>query len=168
MHSDLLFIIAEIGAAFAGFSSLVAAISRRSDDGPERVQLIFKSLHNALMASLIVVAFALLPSIVIRQSVEPEVAWRSSAAACSLLFSLYIASALRRLLGAYRASGEAVPRGFMFNTAASIGCVLIFAACAVGVFPTSSYLVALAGILYCAGVAFLRFFVSMGQFDDAA
>jgi peptidoglycan/LPS O-acetylase OafA/YrhL len=164
----LLFIIAEIGAAFAGFSSLVAGVSRRSGDTPERVRLIFKSLQNALIASLLAVAFALLPSIVVRQSVEPGVAWRASAAACSLILGLYIARALRRLLGAYHDSGESVPRGFIVNTAVSIGCVFIFAACAVGILPTSSYLVALAGILYSAGVAFLRFFVSMGQFEDAA
>lgn len=56
MHSDFLFIIAEIAAAFAGFASLVAAISRREDRSSDQERLDFLTLQNVLLLSLLAVA----------------------------------------------------------------------------------------------------------------
>lgn len=168
MHTDLLFIVAEVGAAFAGFATLVAVISDHSGRPPEQVRLHFRMLQNALIGSLFCIAFAILPTVVERQAVEPTVAWRVSAAACSLVFGGYIAYVLPRLIRSLRAAGQSVTPSFVANTIVSGAWVLVFAACAIGALPTSSYLIALTGILCSAGIAFLRFFLLLGRESDTA
>jgi peptidoglycan/LPS O-acetylase OafA/YrhL len=168
VHTDLLFIVAEIGAAFAGFATLVAVISDRSGRSEEQVRLHLRMLQNALIGSLLAVAFALLPSVISRQAVDPTVAWRSSAAFCSFALGSYIAYVMPRLLRAQRVAGRSVSMAFVLNTILSCVWVVVFAGCAVGALPTSSYLIALTGLLGSAGAAFLRFFLSLGTESDAA
>lgn len=52
MHTDLLFIVAEVGAAFTGFATLVAVISHLSGRPPVQVRLHFRLLQNELISSL--------------------------------------------------------------------------------------------------------------------
>jgi len=168
LHDDLLFIIAEIGAAFAGFATLVAVISGRSGRPAEQVRLHIRMLQNALIGSLLAVAFAILPAVILRQAVEPTIAWRGSAALCSLALGGYMAYVMPRLIRAMRAAGQSVPVAFFVNATVSGVVVLVFAGCAVGTLPTSSYLIALAGLVGSAGAAFLRFFLELGREADAA
>lgn len=168
MHTDLLFIVAEVGAAFAGFATLVAVISDRSGRPLVQVRLNFRLLENALIGSLFAVAFAILPTVVERQAVEPALAWRGSAVACSFAFGGYMAYVVPRLVRSLRAASQPVPLSFFVNTLLSGVWVLIFAACAIGVLPTTSYLIALTGILGSAGIAFLRFFLLLGRQSDPA
>ena len=168
MHDDLLFIIAEIGAALAGFSTLVAVVSGRSGRPAEQVRLHIRMLQNALIGSLLAIAFAILPAVILRQAVEPTVAWRGSAALCSLVLGSYMAYVLPRLIRETRTAGQSVPLAFIVNSIASGVEVLVFAGCAVGAFPTPSYFIALAGLLGSAGAAFLRFFLVISREADAA
>jgi hypothetical protein len=168
LHDDLLFIIAEIGAALAGFATLVAVISGRSGRPSEQVRLHIRMLQNALIGSFLTVAFAILPAVILRQAVEPTVAWRASAALCSFVLGSYMAYVLPRLIRALRAAGQSAPVAFVVNSIVSGVVVIVFAGCAVGAFPTSSYLIALAGLLGSAGAAFLRFFLVLSREADAA
>ena len=167
MHTDFLFIVAEIAAAFAGFTTLVAAISRRQDDTPEQGQLAFGTLQNALVLSLFTVAFALIPSVIERQGVTPSVAWRGSATAAAATIAPYIAYVLRSLVSAYRAANQRAPLTFVANMAVGFASLFTFALCAAGTLPTSSYLLALSALLYLAGFAFVRFFVTIGRASAA-
>ena len=168
MHTDLLFIIAEIGAAFAGFATLIAVISDRSGRRAEQVRLHFAMLQNALIGSLLAVAFAILPAVISRQAVETTLAWRGSAGLCSFVLGSYMAYVVPRLLRAMREAGQSVSVAFVVNSIASGVWLILFAGCAIGAFPTSSYLIALAGLLGSAGAAFLRFFLVLGKESNAA
>jgi hypothetical protein len=168
VHIDLLFIVAEIGAAFAGFATLVAVVSDRLGRPPAQLRLYFRLLQNALIASLFSVAFAIVPAVVLSQGVEASVAWRASSGASFFVLASYMGYILPRLVRTFRAADQPVPLSFVANTLASAIWLLIFAACATGVFPASAYLVALTGILSVAGVAFLRFFLLLGRDTDAA
>jgi hypothetical protein len=168
LHTDLLFIVAEIGAAFAGFATLVAVISNRSERPAEQVRLHFRLLQNALTGSLLAVSFAILPAVISRQAVDPSFAWRVSASLCSLTLASYMAYVIPRLLRATRAAGQSVEAMFYVNSLMTGAWVIVFTGCAVGAFPTSSYLIALTGLLASAGVAFLRFFLLLGREVDAA
>ena len=164
----MLFIVAEIGAAFAGFATLVAVISDRSGRPAEEVWLHFRLLQNALTGSLLAIPFAILPTVIWRQAVDPTFAWRVSASLCSLALASYMAYVIPRLLRATRAAGQSVGATFSLNSLLTGAWAIVFAGCAVGAFPTSSYLVALTGLLGSAGMVFLRFFLFLGREVHAA
>ena len=166
MQTELLFLVAEIGAAFAGFATLVAVVSDRSGRSPDQVRFRFRLLQNALVSSLLTVAFAILPAVVAEQDIDPSVALRGSAGACFVILSAYIAYILPRLLRNFRAAAQPIPANFVAATLASLAIDLIFAACALGVLPTSAYYIANSGLLFIAGVAFLRFFLLLGREVD--
>jgi hypothetical protein len=64
VHTEFLFIVAEVPVAFAGFAGLVFAISGRRDQEPEQTRLQFELLRNVLGTSLLVIAFALIPPMI--------------------------------------------------------------------------------------------------------
>ena len=161
MHADLLFIIAEIAAAFAGFASLVAAISRRSSPGPQQDRLDFGTLQNVLLLSLLSVGFALFPNVLERQGLSAAIAWRTSAAAFAIVVGTYVGYVLRTLPAAYRELGRRVPPSFVFNAVLIILGLSVQVLCAAGLVPLATYLLPLSTILYAAGFGFVRLFVSL-------
>lgn len=70
---DTLLSIAEIGAAFAGFSGLAGVIGRRSEGSD---QLDFERLRSVVLASLVVVVASLLPIVFLRFELTDVIAWR--------------------------------------------------------------------------------------------
>ena len=161
MHADFLFIVAEIAAAFAGFASLVAALSKRGNRSPEQERLDFLTLQNVLLLSLLAVAFALLPNLLERQNLSPAVAWRSSAAAFALGVGSYCAYILRQIPGRYRELRQKVPFSFRLNAGILLLCLVAQGFCAAGAAPLSAYLLGLSALLYNAGFGFVRLFVSL-------
>ena len=160
MHDDLLFVMAEIAAAFAGFSSLVAAISRRGDDTPEQVEFDFRTLRNVLLLSLQAILFALVPVLLERQGLSSEAAFRAAAALFAITGAAYVAYTIRSLPAAYREIGRRTPLSFQINAGMLIVGLLSQAASALGLLPIHTYLLALAVFIYCAGFGFVRLFVS--------
>jgi len=79
-----------------------------------------------------------------------------------------MAYVLPRLVRVTRTAGQSVSVAFVVNSIVSGVVVIVFAGCAAGAFPTSSYLIALAGLLGSAGAAFLRFFLVLSRESDTA
>jgi hypothetical protein len=161
VHEDFLFIVAEIAAAFAGFASLVAAISRRADRTLVEQRLDFGTLQNVLMLSLLTVAFALLPNLLERQDLDTALAWRASAAAFAVVVGIYATYVLKELPGVYRDLGKRVPPTFRVNAGLLLAGLILDVFCVFGALPLSIYLLGLAALLYNAGFGFVRLFVSM-------
>ena len=162
MSNDFLFIVAEIAIAFAGFAGLVVAISGRQGRSAERARLELVLLRTVLLVGLLVVAFALFPSLLSELGAEPEVAWRVSA---SVYFFALGGLAVRnapRNIAAHRAANQRVPITVWLTTTLTFVLVIVLALCAIGILPASSYLVALAGSLIMAGASFVRVFMSVG------
>ncbi|GEM_PF-5993354 len=172
MHADFLYIVAEIAAAFAGFSSLVAAISRRSEDAPEpisprsedapeQLEMDFRTLRNVLLLSLQAVLYALLPNLLERQGLTPEVAFRIAGAFLFMAGGAYVLFTIRQLPNAYHQLGRTVPSSFKLNAGLILAGCAMQAASALGLVPIHTYLVSLSFFVYCAGFGFVRLFVSL-------
>ncbi len=72
--ADFLFVVAEVAVAFAGFASIVAVLGQRTTrDHP--LTDAFR-LRGLLESSLVVVAFSLLPYVLVRISSHELSAWR--------------------------------------------------------------------------------------------
>ena len=161
MHADFLFIIAEIGAAFAGFASLVAAISRRGDRSADQERLDFGTLQNVLLLSLQAIAFALLPNLLERLTGSESTAWRVAATCYAPVIAGYVAYTLGRLPRTYGHVGRQVPATFWLNAALIIATVVIQVLVATASVPAVAYLAGISVLLYCAGFGFVRLFVSL-------
>jgi hypothetical protein len=157
VHDDLLFVM----AAFAGFASLVAAISRRGDDSPEQVEYDFRTLRNVLLLSLQAILYALAPVLLARQGLSTEFAFRASGVLMFVAGGVYVLFTLSALPAAYGQLGRTVPLSFKLNAGVVIGGILSQGASALGWIPTDTYVLAIAGFLYCAGFGFVRLFVSL-------
>ena len=161
MHADLLFVMAEIAAAFAGFSSLVAAIARRDSNDRDQLEFDFRTLRNVLLLSLQAIAYALLPTVIEGQGVSSELSFRLSACVFFLAGGPYLAFTLRQIPNAYSRLSRTVPLSFWINAGAVIIAVGAQAFVGLGLLPIHTYLIALALFLYCAGFGFVRLFVSL-------
>ena len=161
MHDDLLFVMAEIAAAFAGFSSLVAAISRRGNESADQIEFDFRTLRNVLLLSLQAILFALAPSLVESQGFSTEMAVRLSGGFVFVVGGAYTLFTIRALPAAYHQVGRTVPLSFKVNSGIVMTAIALQGANALGVVPTNTYLLAVAGFLYCAGFGFVRLFVSL-------
>ncbi len=75
-HGELLFTIAEVAVAFAGFASIVGILGRRSASSPD--QLAALRMGKMLVHSLTVVAFSLVPHLLHSYGIDGEVVWRAS------------------------------------------------------------------------------------------
>lgn len=158
---DLLFVMAEIAAAFAGFASLVAAISRRGDDSPQRIEFDFRTLRNVLLLSLQAILYALAPVLLAHQGLSSDVAFRMSSALMFVGGGAYTVFTLKALPSAYLEIGRTVPLSFRLNAVILLAGILCQGASALGLVPTETYLLAIAAFLYCAGFGFVRLFVSL-------
>jgi hypothetical protein len=163
VSSDFLFIVAEIAIAFAGFAGLVVAISARQGRSAERARLEFVLLRNVLMVGLLVVAFALFPSLLFEMGTEPAIAWRVSASVYFLVFGGFAVRNAPRHIAAQRAAHQRVPLNLWLTTTLTFALAIVSALCAVGIFPPNSFLVSLSGTLILGGASFVRVFMSVGR-----
>ena len=89
---DLLLTVAEVAAAFVGFSMIVAALRFQ----PSGEEARFHSVRDVAEIGLYVVAAAFLPLIVHSYGVTPELTWRASSAAFVGVWLLAFTFAQRR------------------------------------------------------------------------
>ena len=167
MHSGFLFTVAQVAVAFAGFAGLIIAISGRQGRSEAEVRLDLVLLKNVLGASLMAVAFALIPAAILGMDVEPSVAWRGSAFLYAVGLTVYLARMAPRQVASYRAAGRSLPVTYRVNLGLGIVVIVSQGLCAAGVLPTSAYLPALLFLLYASGVSFVRVFLSVAR-DNAA
>jgi hypothetical protein len=127
--TDLLFTIAEVGVAFAGFAGLVTVLAARERRSAERAALDLAFLHTVLATSLTVVAFALLPPSLVEMGVEAETALRICAALFLCVSIGYGSWAGPRTGSTYRAANERPPgRGASTSSSHSINGVSLLCA----------------------------------------
>jgi hypothetical protein len=152
-------VMAQMGAAFAGFGSLASGLGRRSGGDDARVDA--SRLSTMLFSSLSLTLLGLLPVVLTSLSLDEEAAVRGSAIAALLTIVAYAPSGASR---SYRIRHSA---GFSrIATAANLACVLTavtgFALCAAGRPPSSGlYLLGLSGMLASSIVMFSRVIRSM-------
>jgi hypothetical protein len=91
--TDYLFLIAELAAAFAGFTAIVSVLDARGDSRKRALDVI--RLRAMLEASLATIALALLPSLLLQVGLG-EAAWRWASAIGSLVVGVLYAAQVRR------------------------------------------------------------------------
>ncbi len=101
VDSDFLYAVAQVGATYAGFSTLVAVVAYRGQTGaiPARI-------YYMLLLSLIVIMSSFLPQIVQYFGAEKMLAWRISSALYAVVWSGYWANALRTIKTKFSSQNE--------------------------------------------------------------
>jgi hypothetical protein len=72
---EFLYAVAQVGATYAGFSTLVAVVAHRRDMGP-----IPSRIYFMLLLCIIVVAFSFVPAVVQNFGATESEAWRVASA----------------------------------------------------------------------------------------
>ncbi len=93
-EAEFLFTIAEVAAAFAGFSTLVVVVAQRSRYSTSGLSTV--RLTNMLRLSLLVILFSLVPYLPMYLGVAEIDAWRISSGLFALLWLAYFLDCLRR------------------------------------------------------------------------
>jgi hypothetical protein len=163
LTDDLLFTFAEVAVAFVGFAGLVTALTRRDARTPEQTALDMANLQGVLAASLTVVAFSLLPAVIMHVGIEPKLAWRVASGAFSIAAFVYAMYSIPRTLTRNRAVSEAIPVSLKFSLILVAFSVLTLALITIGIVSERIYPVPLVCYLYFAGMAFVRVFRSVGR-----
>jgi hypothetical protein len=154
--SDTLLTIAQVAAAFAGFSGLIAVLGQERVRVPRAVAAAW--LRRMVEFALMVLAFSIIPVVVGRFDVSPPVEWRVVSLAFALVWGAGAWSASRRVR-AMRAAGSVGPTLSFVLTTANTAPLLVLLANALGAFGDQSAAVYLACLTYgllLSGVLFLR------------
>ena len=161
-EAELLFIIAEIAVAFAGFASIVSVLGRRDSRDDRRLDAF--RLRTMLMASLCAVGFALFPLLPAEFGVSRVLVWRISACAVLLTGGILLPEWWLR----YRELNRQGLResGFIVYVclALELGMTIPILLVALGFFPQLAfpfYLAALFFFLLVAGLYFFRVVTSL-------
>jgi hypothetical protein len=164
-EEDLLYTLAEIAIAIAGFSGLVTILSRRDGRSADQAALDLQSLQGVLGASLTVVAFSVLPGALVHMGLSPATAWRGSSAAFSLGAGAYLLWSTPRYRAKYAAAGQPNPRTLRLHIVLAAGVVLALAASALSFLPKAVHVIGLLAYLYMAAYSFIRVFSSLGRIE---
>ena len=98
---EFFYTVAQVGVTYAGFSTLVAVVAYRNDSGalPARI-------YYMLLLSIIVIAFALLPTVIGAFGVEERNLWRLSSALYGITWSVYWVNAIITIRKRFRIWGS--------------------------------------------------------------
>ena len=156
---DLLLTIAEVAIAFAGFASLAAVVSTRSEKLKTLKAMRFQSL---LMVSLTTVGLCFVPFVPPYYGFSESVSWTISSVLLVASVSL-VNLALVRLTGGGGMNPTGLPRSYviMWGTVAWTP-VLMASLAVVGVGSyVGNYVVALLAMLMISALSFMRVITSM-------
>lgn len=167
-EEDLLYTLAEVAIAVAGFSGIVTALSSRDGRSAEQAALDFQILQGVLMASLLVVGFSVLPGALVHMGVSVRAAWRVSSSIFFLVAGAYYAWSVPRHVAAYLSADLRVPWSLKFHIALTAAALLALAASAMSFLPQYAHIAGLLAYLYMAAYSFVRVFLSIGHVDSAA
>jgi hypothetical protein len=92
VDADFLYAVAQVGATYAGFSTLVAIVAYRGQTGP-----IPARIYYMLLLSLIVIMSSFLPQIVQYFGADNMLAWRIASALYAAAWTGFWISALRTI-----------------------------------------------------------------------
>lgn len=89
---EFLYAVAQVGATYAGFSTLVAVVAYKGETGP-----IPARIYYMLLLSLMVVLAAFLPLLIQYFELAPESAWRIASGSYALAWGSYWVNAIRTI-----------------------------------------------------------------------
>ena len=168
VEADYLFTIAEVAAAFAGFSTLVVVVAQRSRVGTGELSTI--RLTNMLRLSLLVILFSLVPYLPMYSGISSVGAWRISSGLFAALWFMYMAYGFRHMVldeTLRRASRIDKINFFVIETLA----VLALAGGALGAWGDQIglvYLTCLLVMLYISGWLFLEQVIDISKHEPDA
>ena len=168
LESEILLTMAEVAAAFAGFTALASVFSgRRTRDHPRVSKLLLRVM---IEAALVVVFFALLPLILLGSPLEPATSWRVAAGGCMAAWLAAIGLFLRDSRRFQRNLLSSTTRWYSLAVASSlVHGNAIFLLVALGVMDSwagSAYSLGLLLLLLNSALSFARFF--FGAYDSIA
>ena len=91
--NDYLFLIAELAAAFAGFTAIVSVLNTRADARKRALDLL--RLRSMLEASLCTIALALLPTLLLEVGIGGA-AWRWANGTAAVVVGVVYVAQMRR------------------------------------------------------------------------
>jgi hypothetical protein len=162
VEADFLFTIAEVAAAFAGFSTLVVVVAQRSRKG--RAELAAIRLTNMLRLSLLVILFSLVPYLPAYLGGSVIGAWRISSGLFALLWLAYFLAGLRQSLP-HGFRGYTLLNKINFFGVEALAILALFGG-AFGAWRSETafvYLCCLLAMLYVSGWLFLQQVVEIAR-----
>ena len=165
VEADFLFTIAEVAAAFAGFSTLVVVVARGSHDTSEVASA---RLTNMLRLSLLVILFSFVPYLPAYVGASEASAWRISSGLFALLWLSYLVYSLRDMVR-FRGRVGVVNKINFFGVEPV--AILVLTAGAFGLWRSYIgfvYLSSLLAMLYVSGFLFLQQVNEISRNEPAA
>lgn len=155
---EFLYSVAQVGATYAGFSTLVAVVAYKGETGaiPARI-------YYMLLLSLIVVLASFLPLLIQYFQLAPELAWRLASGLYALAWGSYWINAIVSIKNRF---GSIQRLSFLnkFNTyvahPASIAALLLGLIGVLGDLVSAAYAAALFVMLYMSAYLFFQIVVS--------
>ena len=157
--AEFLFVIAEVAVAFAGFASIVAVLGQRTTRDHPLIDAF--RLRGLLECSLAVVAFSLLPYVLVRISPNELLAWRLSSGLFAVVGALLMLSILLRRRAVADLPVPAVLRiAVLLLHTTPLPALLLISLGVVVEGAAGLYLLCLVSYLLAGGIAFFRVMVS--------
>jgi hypothetical protein len=151
---EFLYAVAQVGATYAGFSTLVAVVAYRRDTGP-----IPSRIYYMLLLSIIVVAFSFVPAVVQNYGANESAAWKVSSALYGFVWSAYWINALITLKSRFRIGSDLSFLNKLHTYLLHPGAIIMLFSSAFGAWGKSAgavYATALFIMLYMSAYLFLQ------------
>lgn len=155
---EFLYSVAQVGATYAGFSTLVAVVAYKGETGP-----IPARIYYMLLLSLTVVLASFLPLLIQYFQIAPELAWRLASGLYALAWGSYWINAIRSIKSRF---GSIKSLSFLnkFNTyvvhPASIAVLVLGLIGALGDLVGAAYATTLFVMLYMSAYLFFQIVIS--------
>ena len=156
---EFLYAVAQVGATYAGFSTLVAVVAYRRDTGP-----IPSRIYYMLLLSIIVVAFSFVPALVQSYEATEAAAWKIASALYSLVWGAYWINALITLRSRFRIGRDLSFLNKLNTYLIHPSAIIVLLLGAIGVWGNSTgavYVTALFIMLYMSAYLFLQIIIGL-------
>ena len=151
---EFLYAVAQVGATYAGFSTLVAVVAHRRDMGP-----IPSRIYFMLLLSIIVVAFSFVPAVVQNYGATESEAWKVASALYGFVWGAYWINALVSLKTRFPVQGDLSLLNKLHTYLLHPGAIIMLFLGALGLWGTvigAVYATALFIMLYMSAYLFLQ------------
>ena len=156
---DFLYTVAQVGVTYAGFSTLVTVVAYRSD-----MKAMPARIYYMLLLSIIVIACAFLPTILLAYETGESIAWQASSALFGAAWCAYWVNAIVKLRTRFRVWDSLSFLNKVNTAVLHPGAIIILFAGALGLwgeFTDAVYVTALFIMLYMSAYLFLQIIVDL-------
>lgn len=164
IDSEFFYAVSQVGVTYAGFSTLVAVVAYRNDLGALPARIYFM-----LLLSIIVVAFALVPTVVRSFDVDESGVWRLSSALYGITWTGYWLHAIVTMRSRFPIWGSINLVNKLNTAAVHPGAIVLLVLGAFGVWAERAdavYVTALFIMLYMSAHLFLQIIVDLLKHTD--